>query len=172
MELTRDFVDPKQFYDLLINNDINFFTGVPDSLLKDFCDYVRDHTPATNNIVTPNEGLAISLASGYHLATKKIPLVYMQNSGIGNAINPIMSLAHNKVFSIPMIILIGWRGEPGKKDEPQHMVQGKVMNGLLTEMGIQFEVLPDYFEGVQESIETAIHTIQRKKSPYAFVVKR
>ena len=82
----------KNFYDCLIRNEINFFTGVPDSLLKDFCAYVNDNTPKKKNIIAANEGNAIALASGYHLATGKIGLVYMQNSGEGNAINPLTSL--------------------------------------------------------------------------------
>lgn len=79
---------------------------------------MSDNTSANNHVIAANEGLALSLAVGYHLATKKIPLVYMQNSGLGNIVNPLLSLAHPKVYGIPMLLMIGWRGEPGKKDEP------------------------------------------------------
>lgn len=95
---------------------------MPDSLLKDFCGYITDHHPSNKHVIAANEGSAVAMAAGYHMATKKIPVVYLQNSGLGNIINPIMSLAHQKVYSIPMIIVMGWRGEIGKKDEPQHMI--------------------------------------------------
>ena len=99
-------------------------------------------------------------------------VVYMQNSGFGNAINPLLSLCDPKVYSIPMLLLIGWRGEPGKKDEPQHIVQGKVMSSLLTDLGIQFEILPDYIEGAREAVDSAVHYLERRSGPYAFLVKR
>ena len=83
-----------------------------------------------------------------------------------------MSLAHSQVYSIPMLLLIGWRGEPGKKDEPQHMIQGKTMNGILTEMGIQYEVLPDYREGAEKAVETAMYHMRNRSSPYALIVRR
>ncbi|EGR30694.1 phosphonopyruvate decarboxylase, putative [Ichthyophthirius multifiliis] len=138
-ELTRDFLNPKDFYDLLQQNDITFYTGVPDSLLEDFCAYVTDKCDPKNHIITANEGSALATAAGYHLATNKVPLVYLQNSGLG------------------------WRGEPGKKDEPQHLVQGQTMNSLITEMGIQFEVLPDFIEGATEAIESAIQHAKKRK---------
>jgi sulfopyruvate decarboxylase TPP-binding subunit len=102
---------------------IDFFAGVPDSLLKDFCGYAADHMRADKHIIAANEGGAVAVATGYHLATGKVPLVYLQNSGLGNTINPLLSLAAADVYSIPMLMLIGWRGEPGKRDEPQHNVQ-------------------------------------------------
>lgn len=171
-ELERDFLEPEDFYNLLISKGIDFFTGVPDSLLKDFCGYVADHSDAQHHVITANEGNAVALATGYNLATGKFPLVYLQNSGLGNIVNPIMSLAHAQVYSIPMLLLIGWRGEPGKKDEPQHIVQGKCMNGILTEMGIQYEVLPDFIEGATQSVESAIFHMQKRSSPYALIVRR
>src|SRR5690606_4522855 len=106
---------------------VRFFTGVPDSLLKDFCAYVTDHAPACDHVIAANEGAAIGLAAGHHLATGGLPLVYLQNSGLGNTINPLMSLADREVYSLPVIVMIGWRGEPGVKDEPQHVKQGRVM---------------------------------------------
>ncbi len=139
---------------------MEFYTGVPDSLLKDFLTYIADTVPPEKNIITANEGTALSLAVGYHLATSKIPCVYLQNSGLGNLINPYLSLAHQKVYSVPLLLLIGWRGEPGKKDEAQHLVSGKRMNALLTELGIPYEVLPDYIEGAAEALETAFFTMK------------
>lgn len=146
-EMERTFLEPSEFYEELKKREINFFTGVPDSLLKDLCGFISDNVPQEQHIIAANEGTAVGIAAGYHLATNKFPMVYLQNSGLGNIVNPLMSLCHQKVYKIPMLLVIGWRGEPGKKDEPQHLVQGKVMNGMLSEMGIQSEVLPDYLEG-------------------------
>ena len=134
-------VDIEYFFSSLKKSGVDFFTGVPDSLLKDICAYITDNTDADNHIIAANEGNAISLGIGYYLATKKVPLIYLQNSGIGNAINPILSLADPDVYSIPMILLIGWRGEPNVKDEPQHLKQGKVTTDLLDTMKIPYEIL-------------------------------
>ena len=134
--------------------------------------FPQDTIPADRHVIAANEGSSIALAVGYHLATQKNPLVYMQNSGFGNAVNPLLSLAHPNVYSIPMLLLIGWRGEPGKKDEPQHMVQGKVMTALLADMGIPFEILPDFKEGAEETIATAAHYLKTRKGPYALLVKK
>ena len=159
----------KEFYDILIGNGINFFTGVPDSLLKDFCAYITDNTPKKNNIIAANEGNAIALAAGHYLATGKPGLVYMQNSGLGNAINPLTSLTDKEVYSIPMLLLIGWRAEPGVKDEPQHVKMGKITLGMLETMQIPYKILNDNFE---ETIKDAIIHMKNEKSPYAIVVKR
>ena len=130
-------IDVKHFFDDLITNDINFFSGVPDSLLKDLCAYITDNTNSSNHIISANEGGAISLAMGYHLATEKIPLVYMQNSGLSNALNPLISVAHEKVYSIPLILIIGWRGSPRIKDEPQHNVKGRITEQILKLLNIK-----------------------------------
>ncbi|CAD8103075.1 unnamed protein product [Paramecium sonneborni] len=172
LELQRDFLEPSEFYQELSKHGVSFYAGVPDSLLKDFCAYVQDNAPPGQHVITVNEGTAVSMAAGYYLATKKIPCVYLQNSGLGNIVNPYMSLAHPKVYGIPMLYLIGWRGEPGKKDEPQHLVQGKRMNGILTEMGIQYDVLPDYIEGAAEALDTAFYSMKTRNGPYALLVKR
>src|SRR5689334_21682419 len=110
-------IDPGKFLSQLQSNGIGFFTGVPDSLMKELLMYVDQ--AKLQHYISPNEGLAIGLAAGYHFATGKIPLVYLQNSGLGNIINPITSLADKEVYGVPMILLIGWRGQPGSKDEPQ-----------------------------------------------------
>lgn len=117
--------------------DINFFTGVPDSQLKDLCNYLmKNYSISDKHIVAVNEGNATAIAAGYHLATGKIPVVYLQNSGIGNIINPVASLLNDQVYGIPCIFIVGWRGEPGVKDEPQHIYQGKVTIKLLRNMNI------------------------------------
>ena len=105
----------KAFYEALIENKISFFTGVSESLLKDFCAYVTDHTSLKRHVITANEGNAIALAAGHYLATGRPGLVYMQNSVFGNAINPLTSLVSPEIYSIPLLLLIGWRGEPVKK---------------------------------------------------------
>lgn len=120
----------------IINSD--FYTGVPDSQLKALCNYLMDTygIDPKHHIIAANEGNCASLAAGYHLATGKIPVVYMQNSGEGNIINPIASLLNDKVYAIPVIFIIGWRGEPGIHDEPQHIFQGEVTVKLLDDLGI------------------------------------
>ena len=98
-------IKPSTFYDLLLKNGTDFFAGVPDSLLKNFCAYITDNAPAEKHIISANEGCATALASGYHFATGKIPLIYMQNSGEGNAVNPLLSLADPDVYSVPMVVV-------------------------------------------------------------------
>ena len=111
-------IDCASFFKAIVEQNISFFAGVPDSLLKNFCAYVTDHTDSKNHIITANEGNAVALATGHHLGTGRPGLVYMQNSGLGNAVNPLPSLVDTKVYSIPMLLLVGWRGESGTKDEP------------------------------------------------------
>ena len=119
-------------------NEFEFFTGVPDSQLKPLCNYLMDtYGISDKHIIAANEGNAVALAAGYHLATGKTPVVYMQNSGIGNIINPVASLMNDKVYGIPCVFIVGWRGEPGVKDEPQHIYQGEVTVKLLEDMDIR-----------------------------------
>ncbi|MBE9468221.1 MAG: phosphonopyruvate decarboxylase [Bacteroidetes bacterium] len=165
-------INTKSFYELLKKNGVDFFSGVPDSLLKNICAYFTDNVAAENNIIAANEGGAIALGAGYHLATGKIPLIYMQNSGIGNAINPLLSLVDEKVYSIPILLMIGWRGEPGIKDEPQHIKQGEVTTKLLEAMNIPYEILPEEFEKAKLVIEKSIKHIKKSSSPFAFVVRK
>lgn len=122
-------------------NNINFYTGVPDSVLKNFTILLDKERKNNNHIIAANEGLAVSLAIGYFLSSKKLGLVYMQNSGLGNAINPLISVAHSKVYSIPMVILIGWRGAPKETDEPQHKLKGEITEDLLKLLGIKYIIL-------------------------------
>ena len=115
-----------------------FYTGVPDSLLRPLCDYLMNtYGISENHIVAANEGNCTALAAGHYLATGEVPLVYMQNSGLGNMLNPAVSLLHKKVYAIPCIFVVGWRGEPGVHDEPQHIYQGEVTVKLLADMGIR-----------------------------------
>jgi phosphonopyruvate decarboxylase len=134
-------IKPAAFYETLVANDFSFFTGVPDSLLADFCAFVSDHAPASQHVINANEGSAVALAAGYHLATGRAPVVYLQNSGIGNVVNPLLSLADPAVYRIPILFVVGWRGEPGVPDEPQHVTQGRVMGELLTAIGLEYSVI-------------------------------
>lgn len=160
-----------EFYNLLAENGIGFFTGVPDSLLKDFCGYILDHAGDDRHIIAANEGNAVALAAGFHLATGKIGLVYMQNSGQGNAINPLVSLVDREAYSIPVLLVIGWRGEPGTKDEPQHTKQGKITIKLLNTLGIPSAILPDNLDGAKTVLKAAIDTMKAKSVPYGLVVR-
>lgn len=163
---------PKFFVELLRKNQVDFFTGVPDSLLKNICAYITDHIPAQNNIIAANEGSAIGLATGHYLATQRIPLVYLQNSGIGNTVNPLLSLVDKEVYHIPMILLIGWRGEPGIKDEPQHIKQGKVTLPLLEAMGIKYSILSSDETHGEKQLHEALTHIREYGTPFAFVVRK
>lgn len=102
-------VRPEFFVNILKEQGIDFYAGVPDSLLKNICAYITDHLPAEQNIIAANEGGAMGIAVGYHLATGKVPVVYMQNSGEGNIINPFASLTDKDVYNIPVLLVIGWR---------------------------------------------------------------
>jgi len=165
-------IDPKYFFEFITRLEVDFFTGVPDSLLKEFCLCVDDNISDKKHVITANEGNAIALATGYHLATGKLPLVYMQNSGLGNAINPILSLCDPDVYSIPMILLIGWRGEPGVKDEPQHVKQGKIQLGLLEVMDIPYTVLSNDDFDIEKKISNYVDIATKENRPVAIIIKK
>ena len=165
-------ITPKFFYDTLSNYGIDFYAGVPDSLLKDLCAYITDHTDAQHNIIAANEGGAMGLAAGHYLATGQIPVVYMQNSGLGNIINPLASLTDREVYNIPVLLVVGWRGMPGIHDEPQHKKQGKVTTGLLNVMNIDYTVLSKDEDKAECQVKNAIEYMQRTKECYALVVEK
>lgn len=165
-------ISPKFFIDILNENGIEFYAGVPDSLLKSLCAYLTDHVDPRHNIITANEGGAVGLAAGYHLATGRIPLVYMQNSGEGNIINPLASLTDREVYNIPVLLLIGWRGRPGVKDEPQHVKQGKVTLPLLETMGIRHEVLSKDEDECRGQVLRAVDYMKQTGEVYALVVEK
>ena len=125
---------------LLRKNNSNFFTGVPDSVLKELSISLQNKDKK-HHIIAVNEGSAVSLGIGHYLATKKIPCVYMQNSGLSNALNPLISIAHKRVYSIPLILIIGWRGSPKIKDEPQHNVKGEITENILKLLNIKYTIL-------------------------------
>ena len=153
----------------------DFYTGVPDSLLKPLCNYLM-HTygiDKNHHLIAANEGNCAALAAGYHLATGKVPVVYMQNSGEGNIINPAASLLSDKVYAIPMIFVVGWRGEPGVHDEPQHIYQGQVTVKLLEDMDIASFVIgkETTAEELQEAM-SGFRAVLDKGKQVAFVVRK
>ena len=165
-------IRPQFFYDTLASYGLDFYAGVPDSLLKNLCAYITDHADAAHNIIAANEGGAMGLAAGHYLATSQIPVVYMQNSGEGNIINPLASLTDPDVYNIPVLLVIGWRGKPGVHDEPQHVKQGKVTTGLLNVMGIDYTVLSKDEDKAAAQIQKAINYMQATKQCYALVIEK
>lgn len=165
-------IQPDFFINALAREGMDFFTGVPDSLLKNICAYITDNVSSEKNIIAANEGGAVGLAAGYHLATGRVPVIYMQNSGEGNAVNPLMSLTDKDVYNIPVLLLIGWRGEPGVYDEPQHLKQGKITLSLLDAMGIKYTVLSfDEAEAGQQILEAAEY-MKETNEAYALIVRK
>ena len=164
-------IDVEKFVGVMRSAGVDFFTGVPDSLLKSFCAYVTDNC-GENHVIAANEGGAVGLAAGHYLATGKTALVYMQNSGQGNAVNPLASLADPDVYSIPMVLLVGWRGEPGVKDEPQHVKQGKVTVSLFETLGIPTEILPDDDESAANLTRKMVEKAKAELRPVALVARK
>lgn len=153
----------------------DFYTGVPDSQLKALCNFLMDKygIDPHHHIIAANEGNCAALAAGYHLATGKVPVVYMQNSGEGNIINPVASLLNDKVYAIPCVFIIGWRGEPGIHDEPQHIYQGEVTTKLLDDMGIEnFIIGPDTTDDEVRSAMEKFRVKLHAGLDVAFVIRK
>lgn len=165
-------IDPRKFVECLQSNNVDFFTGVPDSLLKEFCACLEQVPQAGRHIISANEGGAVALALGYHLATGKIPLVYLQNSGLGNIINPLLSLADAEVYSVPLLLVIGWRGETGVHDEPQHKKQGRVMLSMLDAMEIPYSIVGPEVSAAEDALSEALAYVQKHRAPFALVIKK
>jgi len=164
-------INVERFIGCLNEVGIDFFAGVPDSLLKSFCAYITDNC-GDNHVIAANEGGAVGLSAGHYLATGKPALVYMQNSGQGNAVNPLASLADPDVYSIPMVLLVGWRGEPGVKDEPQHVKQGKVTISLFETLDIPTEILPDDDEAAADVTRKMVEKAKAESRPVALIVRK
>lgn len=165
-------IDVRRVFETFVACGVNFFTGVPDSLLKNICAYITDHTGKEEHIIAANEGAAVGIAAGYYLATGKIPLVYMQNSGLGNAINPLLSLVDKEVYKIPMLFMVGWRGEPGVKDEPQHKKQGEVTLALLDAMQVAYTILDEEEYAALEQIENVIKQVENEGIPHVLIIRK
>ncbi len=165
-------ITPELFFKELVLNGVSKFSGVPDSLLKSFCAYISDHADLNDHLITANEGSAIALATGQYIATGQPSLVYLQNSGIGNSINPLLSLADPMVYGIPMLLMIGWRGEPGLKDEPQHLKQGAVMEPLLHACKIPYWILSGEEKDVPKFVKKVLAFCKKNRSPVVILVKK
>jgi phosphonopyruvate decarboxylase len=163
---------PEVFLESLTTAGISFFAGVPDSLLKQFCGCITDMLTPDDHIIAANEGAAVGLAIGYHIATGNVPLIYMQNSGLGNIVNPIMSLASKEVYGIPMLVMIGWRGEPGVKDEPQHVHQGRVTPATLDAMEMAYVVLSDDDAEARSQVADAAEKARAGNMPIALLARK
>lgn len=161
-------INPLFFYKALINHDLDFFSGVPDSLLKEFC-LTLDDLAKDKHIIAANEGNAMAILAGYNIATNKYGVLYMQNSGLGNIVNPLLSLVSDKVYKIPMLLIIGYRGEPNVHDEPQHLKQGELTIPLLETLEIPYLILDDDYEN---QIEYCYNYLKKESKPIALIVKK
>lgn len=168
----------KDFLTLLFSKGIEFYTGVPDSLLKSFCSAIQNSNLDINHVTACNEGTALGAAIGHHLATGKVPLVYLQNSGIGNLINPFCSLAAPEVYGIPILMIIGWRGEidatgTQKHDEPQHVKQGKITLPQLDVLGIPYLVISESnADDITVELDSLLEISVNNGCPVAIVVRK
>jgi phosphonopyruvate decarboxylase len=151
---------------------ITHWVGVPDSLLKPLCSYVDDHVPTDRHVIAANEGGAVAIAVGHYIGTQTPAAVYLQNSGLGNAINPLVSLADPAVYAIPMVLVIGWRGEPGTSDEPQHMKQGQSTIPMLEAAGIPYETAPADIDTFQSVATSLVSTAMKEQRPVALLVPK
>ncbi len=164
-------LDQEKVFHILAEYGVSFFTGVPDSYLNGFCNYALKNC-GNRHIIAANEGNAVGIASGHYFASREIPLVYMQNSGMGNAINPLASLADKAVYSVPMVLLIGWRGQPDTGDHPQHELQGEITPKLLDVMHIPYTILEDDEMHFEETIKTATTYCAENRQPYALIAPK
>lgn len=165
--------DVKKFVESFKVNGVTDFVGVPDSLLKPLCTYLLSEADSDiSHQITANEGSAIALAAGKYVASRKPCAVYLQNSGFGNCVNPLLSLASSEVYGIPMVLIIGWRGEPGVKDEPQHIHQGRVMEVLCDAIDLPFTVIDAGTQDVEVLVQEVIARSLREKRPAALLVKK
>lgn len=165
-------IDTKNFLSLLSQNQIKFICGVPDSLLKNLCAAVNCGSKTLYHVAAANEGCAIGMAVGHHLATGNLPCVYLQNSGLGNIINPLTSLADATVYSIPMLIVIGWRGQPGIHDEMQHGKMGKITTKLLETLGVEYIILKKDGKEQESIIKECISKAKESSRPVALLVEK
>lgn len=154
---------------LFKKNNSNFFTGIPDSVLKELSFSLKSKHKK-NHIIASNEGAAVSIGIGHYLSTKKIPVIYMQNSGLSNALNPLISIAHKKVYSIPLILIIGWRGSPRLKDEPQHNVKGKITVQILKLLNVKYTILRS--ESDIKKFDKQIKIAKKNKSIVACLIEQ
>ena len=164
-------IDPARFVDYCRDQGVTFYTGVPDSLLKHLNTQVMATLPAEQHVIAANEGGAVGIAIGHYLRTGRPAAVYLQNSGFGNLVNPLLSLADPDVYQIPMLVIVGWRGQPGVPDEPQHAKQGRVMVPLLDALELPWQVLPADPDGADRCVKEAVATAVGRGCPYLLLVE-
>ena len=162
-------IEVKSLVNLLKKNSSNFYTGVPDSVLKELSFTLRNKGEK-NHIIATSEGSAVSIGIGHYLSTKKVPCIYMQNSGLSNALNPLISIAHEKVYSIPLILIIGWRGSPKIKDEPQHNVKGKITENILKLLNIKYTIIRSKVD--LKKFDKQIKTAKKNNSIVACLIEQ
>lgn len=165
-------ISPELFHKALTDAGISFFTGVPDSLLKEYCSYVDSAVELDSHVISANEGSAVAIAAGFYLGTGQLPLVYMQNSGLGNAVNPLLSLVDPEVYSLPVVVLVGWRGAPGVSDEPQHVKQGRVTPAILNSMEIPWMAIGDTDESARYAAAWAAETALNIMGPVVLLANQ
>lgn len=161
----------EQFIEELNKAGVDFFVGVPDSYLNGFCSCLSGMLDNKKHLIAANEGNAVAIASGHYFATGKIPLVYMQNSGIGNAVNPLLSLVDKNVYSVPMVILVGWRGEPKTNDWAQHKRQGEITTKLFEDMEIPYEIVSEDSD-LNVLVNKAVKTASEEKTPFVLIARK
>ena len=162
----------EKVFKTLADNGITFFTGVPDSYLNGFCNYALENC-GEKNIIAANEGKAIGIAAGHYFATKKIPLVYMQNSGMGNSVNPLASLVDKDVYAVPMLLLIGWRGQGNTEpNHPQHKLQGEITPEILEMLHIPYSILTDSDDYFDTVIKNAVKYCTETRQPYGLIAPK
>ena len=159
----------EELLSILKKNKVFFYTGVPDSVLKELSIYLQSKNK-NQHVIASNEGAAVSIGIGHYLSTNKIPCIYMQNSGLSNALNPLISIANKKVYSIPLLLMIGWRGSPNKKEEPQHEAKGKITPQLLKLLDINYCILRKKKDLVR--LDKLIKNSYRTKTTVACLIER
>lgn len=165
-------LNQERVFKTLAENGVSYFVGVPDSYLNGFCNYALTHC-GDRNVIAANEGNAIGIASGHYFASKEISLVYMQNSGLGNTINPLASLVDRAVYAVPMLLLIGWRGQGNTEpNHPQHKLQGEITTSLLEDMHIPYSILSDSDDEFEATINKAVRYCEENRQPYGLIAPK
>ena len=165
-------LNQEKVFKALAENGVTYFVGVPDSYLNGFCNYALSHC-GDRNVIAANEGNAVGIASGHYFASKDIPLVYMQNSGLGNTINPLSSLVDRAVYAVPMLLLIGWRGQGDTEpNHPQHKLQGEITPSLLEDMHIPYSILSDSDDEFTEVVSKAVKYCEENRQPYGLIAPK
>jgi phosphonopyruvate decarboxylase len=165
-------IDPARFVEHLLSHGVTMYTGVPDSLLKQLNAHIMAELPRDQHVIAANEGGAVAIAMGHYLRTGSPAMVYLQNSGVGNTVNPLLSLADPDVYGTPMVVIVGWRGQPGVKDEPQHVKQGRVMEAFLDALELPWAVLPHDPAAAEATMAEAVKTAMDAATPYVVLVEK